>query len=264
MSIPKKIHYCWFGGKPLDSLALRCIESWKKHFPDYEIIKWDESNFDISSVKFMQEAYNDKKWAFVSDVARLLIIYEHGGIYFDTDVEVVASFDDILNCAVDGFMGVEATNAVATGLGFAAIKEAPIVKELLDIYKNIDYCDYRENLSAIACPIITTEYLRKFGYEPSNHVQQIQNFDIYPTEYFAPLDYYTAKLHKTRHTHSIHWYGASWLSKQQKDDLHKSQMLSAIIGKVAADNILGIQSCIKKEGIWKYLHKRIHKFIKIK
>ena len=93
--IPKVIHYCWFGGNPLPNIAVKCINSWKKYFPDYEIIEWNESNFDLFSCDYCREAYDAKKWAFVSDYARFKILYEHGGVYFDTDVEVIKSMDDI-------------------------------------------------------------------------------------------------------------------------------------------------------------------------
>ena len=127
--INKVIHYCWFGGQPLDSRGKKCLESWKKYFPNYEIIQWNENNFDVSRLDFMSQAYKDKKWAFVSDVARLLIVYENGGLYFDTDVEVIRSIDDLLEN--DAFFGFENDSFVATGLGFGAIKGQASVKAML-------------------------------------------------------------------------------------------------------------------------------------
>ena len=120
--IPKKIHYCWFGGNPLPALAKRCISSWKKYLPDYEIIEWNESNYDVHKIPYISEAYNAKKYAFVSDYARFDILYNHGGLYFDIDVEVLDSLDDIIK---DGpFMGIEQPKRghednifVAPGLG---------------------------------------------------------------------------------------------------------------------------------------------------
>ena len=202
--IPKIIHYCWFGRGQLDAKALKCIESWKKYFPDYEIIQWNEDNFDISSCDFMFKAYADKKWAFVSDVARLMIIYEHGGIYFDTDVEVIRPYDDIVTSDADGFIGLESTMQVASGLGFGAKKQTPFLKELLSVYNSLSYDDYKNDLSSIACTIITTSLMKEKGFSGTNQLQRVAGFDIYPIDYFSPIEYHTGKLRKTSNTHSIH------------------------------------------------------------
>ena len=114
MSIPKVIHYCWFGGNPLPKSAKKCIDSWKKYCPDYKIIRWDESNFDINCTPYCEKLYNEKRWAFLSDYARLKIIYENGGIYFDTDVELVKPLDDLLHNQC--FMGIDTTFLVSNGL----------------------------------------------------------------------------------------------------------------------------------------------------
>ena len=116
--LPKKIHYCWFGGNELPDLAIKCIESWKKYCPDYEIIEWNETNFDLECCDFVKEAYKAKKWAFVSDYARLKVVYDNGGIYLDTDVELVKSLDILLQEKC--YFGEETTGYVATGLGFGA------------------------------------------------------------------------------------------------------------------------------------------------
>ena len=261
MSIPKIIHYCWFGGAPLDDMAIRCIESWKRYFPDYEIIQWNEDNFDISSCEFMQKAYEDKKWAFVSDVARLKVVYEYGGIYFDTDVEVVAPYDDILSTEVEGFLGIESTLCVATGLGFGAEKHNRLLKDLISLYDEVVYDAYKGNLSEIACTILTTELLKQHGFVSEDKYQKVCGFDIYPTAYFSPIDYNTGKLQKKAETHSIHWYGASWLSEKEKVDIRKMQKLASVVGKTAADHIWGIVSCISKEGLWAYLQRRINKYL---
>ena len=118
--IPKKIHYCWFGGNPLPELAIKCLESWKKYCPDYEIIEWNETNFNLDSCEYVREAYQAKKWAFVSDYARLKVVYDNGGIYLDTDVELIKSLDRLLKNK--SFFGTETTGVVATGLGFGAEK----------------------------------------------------------------------------------------------------------------------------------------------
>ena len=136
--IPKKIHYVWVGGKEKPADIKRCMDTWKKHLRDYEIIEWNENNFDISQVEFMKDAYDDQKWAFVSDVARLILVYEHGGIYFDTDVEVVCSYDDIINEETKAFMGIEGDGLVNTGLGFGAEKGHPFLKRHIEQYKQLN------------------------------------------------------------------------------------------------------------------------------
>ena len=132
--IPKVIHYCWFGGNPLPELAIRYIDSWRQRCPDYEIKKWDETNFDVYSCDFVKEAYESKKWAFVSDYARLWIVFNYGGVYLDTDVELVKSLDELLDNKC--FLGAETTGQVNTGLGFGAEKNNVVVKLLLNEYNN--------------------------------------------------------------------------------------------------------------------------------
>ena len=131
--IPKKLHYCWFGGNEMPKQYKEWIDSWKKYCPDYEIIEWNESNYDITKNKYMYQAYQQKKWGFVPDYARLDIIYNHGGIYLDTDVEVRRNLDDLLY--QDGFVGFERDEFVNFGSGFGAIRGLPIIKELLDYYE---------------------------------------------------------------------------------------------------------------------------------
>jgi len=140
--IPKKIHYCWFGGNPLPQDALMCIESWKKYFPDYEIIEWNEKNFDMNSCDYIREAAENKKWAFVSDFARFKILYDFGGIYFDTDVEVVRNFDEII--AMGAFMGKEepqdsTTYVINPGLGMAAEQGNGFCLDVIEYYKTIHF-----------------------------------------------------------------------------------------------------------------------------
>ena len=133
----KKIHYCWFGGTEIPDKYKSWMESWERFCPDYEIIQWNEDNYDVSKNKYMFQAYSEKKWAFVPDYARLDIIYNHGGIYLDTDVEIIKNFDDLLY--TKGFAGFESNDYVAFGLGFGAMKNLPIIKELRDMYDDIEF-----------------------------------------------------------------------------------------------------------------------------
>lgn len=261
--IPKVIHYCWFGGNPLDDLSLKCIASWKKYFPDYEIIQWNENNFDVSQLEFMEKAYMDKKWAFVSDVARLLILYKYGGLYFDTDVEVISDYEDILCKDVEGFLGFEKTNAVSTGLGFGAMPNHPLIKELINVYKNLNYDQYADCLSQIACPILTTQLMEKYGYIAEDKMQECCGFVVYPSDYFSPIDYMNGKLLRTDRTHSIHWYNASWNEEETKEELVVARKFRRLFGIKMGDTVCGIISCIKKEGIINYISTRIKKLSKL-
>ena len=131
--IPKKIHYCWFGGNAKPDSVQKCINSWKRFCPDYEIIEWNESNFDIHCMPFVEQAIESKKYAFASDVARLMVVYENGGLYFDTDVEVVRNFDDLLENKA--FLGFENNEYVASGLGFGSEADVEFFKRHIDAYR---------------------------------------------------------------------------------------------------------------------------------
>ena len=145
MSIPKIIHYCWFGGGPISAESQKCMESWKKYCPDYKIMAWNEQNFDISTNRYAQQAYEAKKYAFVSDYVRLAVLYEYGGIYLDTDVELVRPLDELLE--LPGFMGFQTNNEVATGLGFGARKGNSVVQALLRDYDALDFLKLRVSLT---------------------------------------------------------------------------------------------------------------------
>lgn len=224
--IPKVIHYCWFGGKPLPEEALRCIESWREIMPDYEIKRWDESNFDVRSCLFASQAYDAEKYAFVSDFARFWILYRFGGIYFDTDVEVIKSFDDIiekgpfLGCERHAVKGSppQALN-VAPGLGMGCYPNHPFIKEMLDFYSDTLFLtpSGKHNLTTVVK--YTTEALVKRGLHNTSDIQCVDGIYIYPKEYFCPLDVGTKELTLTDRTYSIHYYSGSWMgfSKTLKD-----------------------------------------------
>ena len=221
--IPKVIHYCWFGRNPLPKLALKCIESWKKYFPDYEIKEWNEDNFDVNIIPYTAEAYKAKKYAFVSDYARFWILYKYGGLYFDTDVEVIKPMDDII--AKGPFMGCEnaakagATAAqlhVAPGLGLGVNPGLGLYGEILDDYKNSHFVDENGVFNLKTVVIRTTEVLEKYGFCNTPDIQCVDGIYIYPKEYFCPLDYYTRKLTITPNTYCIHWFDGSWIPRSEK------------------------------------------------
>jgi len=221
--IPKIIHYCWFGGNPLPASAQKCIASWRKYLPDYEIMEWNESNFDVNIIPYTAEAYKAKKYAFVSDYARFWILYKYGGLYFDTDVEVIKNMDDII--AKGPFMGCEneaktsATPAqlgVAPGLGLGVNPGLGLYGEILGIYKDKHYILPDGTFSRETVVTITTGLLCKYGLKNMSKVQDVAGVKIYPKEYFCPKDYRKGSLEITNCTVSIHHYDASWHSKWEK------------------------------------------------
>lgn len=218
MQIPKVIHYCWFGRNPLPESAVKCINSWKKYFPDYEIKEWNEDNFDVNIIPYTREAYEAKKYAFVSDYARMWILYHHGGLYFDTDVEVIKPMDDIV--ARGPFMGIEveatsgAAPLVAPGLGLGVTPGLDLYRNILDIYQNLHFLLEDGNFNMYAIVRITSDALSNNGMKATNDLQDVAGIWIYPRDYFNPLDDNTGKLIITDNTRSIHWYTKTWMKKQ--------------------------------------------------
>lgn len=221
--IPKIIHYCWFGGKPLPPLAEKCIASWIKYFPDYEIRRWDESNFDVNIIPYTQQAYEAKKFAFVSDYARFWILYNYGGVYFDTDVEVIKSFEDIIQRG--SFMGCENNYkkgmksyqlGVNPGLGIGAYTYHPFYKEILDFYSTLIFKRANGSFNTTTIVSYTTNLLCESGLKALPSVQVVADINIYPAEYFCPLNYNSGKILITSNTHSIHLYNASWHGWKEK------------------------------------------------
>ena len=216
--IPNKIHYCWFGRRPLPESAKRCIASWRRFLPGYEIIEWNEDNFDVNAIPYTAEAYSAGKYAFVSDYARFRILYDQGGIYFDTDVEVIRPMDAVI--ASGPFLGFEINpckewpdGAVAPGLGMGAVPAMPFYKKVLDYYGGAHFIlpDGTQN-TAFAVVGITTAELIRAGLSSVQGVQHVAGIDIYPADYFNPLEDATGHLRKTPNTLTIHWFTKSWMS----------------------------------------------------
>ena len=221
MSIPKIIHYCWFGGKPKPPLAQKCIKSWKKYCPDYEIREWNEGNFDINTAPlYVRQAYEAGRWAFVTDYVRLKALLEMGGVYMDTDVEVVKPLDPYLHH--QAFAGFEHPRRVQTGL-MACEKDFPLFRVFLAHYDTALF--YRPDGSQD----ITTnvEVLTKLcldrGMECNDRYQVIEGLALYPREVFCPVDYDTEKLHRTRKTVVIHWFASSWHTEEELQQLRKEK-----------------------------------------
>lgn len=209
--IEKKIHYCWFGRGEKPKKAKKCIESWKKYCPDYEIIEWNEDNFDIAAYPYAAYCYENKKYAFLSDFVRLIAVYENGGIYFDTDVELLRSPDEMLT--YEAFFGFETEAFVATGLGFGAQKGHETVKAMLELYLNLQP-DKNGSYPIIVCPQLNTRALVSLGLEPNGQRQNVAGAEILPADFLNPYDDPTGRLVKTKNTLSVHWYSKSWMSKK--------------------------------------------------
>ena len=206
--IPKKIHYCWFGGNPIPEEFQKYLENWKKFCPDYEIIRWDESSYDLNKNAYVREAFRQKKWAFLTDYVRLDVVYQEGGIYLDTDVELLRSLDDLL--VYPCFMGMEQVGTVATGLGFGAEAGHPFLLENKRVYEESSFTDNTGAFKPEICVKITTRLLRDMGLKDENCVQDVGGVWVFPVDYFCPLKMGTNKLIITQNTYSIHHYAASW------------------------------------------------------
>ncbi len=214
--IPKKIHYCWFGRNPLPDLAKKCIESWKKYCPDYEIIEWNENNFDINYCDYVKEAYETKKWAFVADVARLYVLVNYGGIYMDTDMELIGIIDNLLDC--EAFSGFESNSAIAAGI-MGCKKENLFFKELLEDYCKTKFIqkDGGFNLTTNVNRI-TKKFLKK-GLKLNNKLQIVNGFTLFPKDYFYPKDPISFETKITKNSLSIHHYDGSWLDEEGKEQI---------------------------------------------
>ena len=218
--IPKIIHYCWFGRNPLPELAQKCIDSWKKYLPDYEIKEWNEDNFDVNIIPYTAEAYAQKKYAFVSDYARFWILYKYGGIYFDTDVEVIRPIDDII--ARGNFMGFETDSnymnsgaSVNPGLGLGVSPGLGLVKKMLDCYEGKHFVCEANVRNQITVVDICTKVLMESGLQNVVGIQKVEGeCYVYPSEYFCPVNVTTGRIHVEKNTRTIHHFAGTWMDKK--------------------------------------------------
>lgn len=238
--IPKVIHYCWFGGTEIPAHDQECINSWKKYCPDYEIVRWDESNYDYTKNQYMKEAYEAKKWGFVPDFARLDIIYEHGGIYLDTDVEITRNIDDLLENKA--YMGFEAEGEVVNpGLGFGAEKHFPLYKKMMEgIYEKRKFKVGEGDYDTKPSPMLNVEFLLEHGLRRNNQMQLIEGLRIYPSDWFCPIDTNSAVFNPTENTHSIHHFHASWLTPEEKKARLLTQYFVKRYGRKRGEKISNI------------------------
>lgn len=236
--IPKTIHYCWFGGKPLPSLAQKCLSSWKQIFPDFEIREWNESNFDLEQNDYVKFCYSHKLWAFLSDYVRLAVIYEYGGLYFDTDVEALRFPSEIISFSA--WFGFESKNYINTGLGFAAEPHHPSVRAMLEVYESRSILfldeDFKRRGHLTGCPKLNTEALIPFGLVTNGYRQTVLGAEILPIDYLCPFNDITGQLKKTENTISIHWFSKSPHSKMSKLRSRFSRPLHRIIDLINSFN----------------------------
>lgn len=227
--IPKIIHYIWFGRNPKPELALKCIESWKKYCPDYEIIEWNEDNFDLNTAPlYVRQAYEAKKWAFVSDYVRLWAMIEHGGIYMDIDVEVLRPLDEFL--VHQAFSGFEDPESIPTGI-MACEKGFPLFTELMHYYDDASFLNDDGSPNLTTNVKIITQMCLERGLVLNGQYQQIQGFALYPSDVFCPFSYATGRLKKTKRTATIHWFSGSWYSEHR----NKWKKVERLVNRVTED-----------------------------
>lgn len=248
--IPKIIHYCWFGKGELPPLAQKCIESWKKFMPDYEIKRWDEDNYDIKKNQYISQAYDARKYAFVSDYARFDVLYTYGGIYLDTDVEVIKDLTPIIEQGA--YAGVEQMGGIASGLGMAAPPAMEIYKEILDSYEKDNFINQDGKMNLETVVIRVSDIFRKHGFiEGNNTIQEIKGIKIYPMEYFCPMCQETGKITITENTYCIHHYASSWMPKHIRTASKLRKWLSRVMGSNT------INTLISKLGLRKWKDKQM-------
>lgn len=212
--IPKIIHYCWFGGNPLPPLTVKCIASWKQYLPEYEIIEWNEQNFPIDDFIFAQQALENRKFAFISDVCRLYALDLMGGIYMDTDVEVLKPLDDFL--PLTAFSGFENDDFVPTGI-MGSEKGGQWVKELLRYYDNKPFVNANGALEMTSNTYIITQMMKAKGFVMNNKFQETSGYvTFYPNDYFCPKSYKTGSIDLTENSYCIHHFAKSWIPKHKR------------------------------------------------
>lgn len=229
VKIPKIIHYCWFGKGNKPSIIKKCIKSWHKFCPDYHIIEWNESNFDVESNIYCKTAYEAKKWAFLSDYVRLKVLYEYGGIYMDTDVELIRPLEHFLiyNC----FLGFQHEKYVSNGLVTGVIPGHPFIARNLEIYENKSFMTESDSKKHVVCQEYTTKILEEnYGLKLpcDGKIQILDDIVVFPPEYFCPYDHRTFTMNKTKNTVAIHHFASSWWDRERKRKYNKAKRMQRL------------------------------------
>ena len=256
----KIIHYCWFGEKKLPRSVQKCIKTWKKFLPDYEIKEWNESNFDINSCPFVKEAYENKKWAFVSDYARIYALYQEGGIYFDTDMKITKDISDIVDKNM--FLGYEDSGYVGTAVIGVAETHNKYIKEILEFYNELEHFNI-DVIYNYANPVIITKILKKYESSVDDDGITIFNDDvyIYPRDYFYPLSYNYAERVFTDNTCMIHLFNATWTNKQERRTINIYRKFGPRLGRYINTIIDGCKNCVHS---LKELMLKFYKYVRLK
>lgn len=228
-NIPKIIHYCWFGKKEKPIMIKKCIKSWKENLSEYEIKEWNEDNFDININSFVRQAYEKGKFAFVSDYVRVFALYNYGGIYMDTDVEVYKSFDyEILNN--DSFWGFEEKNFIATST-IGAKKGNKLIKKFIDSYENRNFIGSDGEIDTLTNVFIVSNMLKELGIKLDGTYQKIDGIaTIYPQQYFSPYDYINCYSKENNNTYTIHHFYKSWLPLNIRIKGYIKKYIAKLIG----------------------------------
>lgn len=228
-SIPKIIHYCWFGKNEKPDIVKKCIDSWKRNLKEYKIIEWNEENFNIEENLFVKQAYEAKKFAFVSDYVRVNALYNYGGIYLDTDVEVIKEFsDDMLS--QESFWGFEEKNYIATST-IGSKKGNILIKKFLDQYNDMTFIDNEGNFDLSTNVCLISNMMKELGFELNGEFQKIHSIaTIYPQEYFSPYDYINCYLKSSKNTYTVHHFYKSWLPLDARIKGKIKKILANIIG----------------------------------
>lgn len=211
--IPQRIHYCWFGRGKMSKLQKKCINSWEKFCPDYEVILWNEDNFDINSNIYTKQAYQEKRYAFVSDYARLFVLYNYGGLYFDTDVEIIKPIDRLLDN--EAFTAFECDVAVGAGV-MGCLKGNALFKEFLDSYKDRTFITDNNTHNTEVIGKGMTKIFINHGLVPNGLKQSVSNCIIYPRTFFYPINVINKNQYFSEDTCIIHYFEGSWFPEEYK------------------------------------------------
>lgn len=250
--IPKKIHFCWMSGEEYPELIQKCINSWKEKLPDYDIKCWNTENFNVNICRYTREAFQVKKYAFVSDYIRLYALYHEGGIYLDSDIEVLKSFDDLLENKA--FTGFEKNNSRVAAWLFGSVKGNPIFKEFLAYYAERPFILPDGSYDLTPNPFPITETCVKHGLVLDGNKQQLDFITIYPKDYFCPYNRATEELNITENTYTIHYFNGAWIDDEKKKIIAKRKQIVQKYGKLIGYVYYGF-GVIKHEGIKQFVRE---------
>ncbi len=234
--IPKIIHFCWLSGEPYPDLVKKCMQSWNRYLPDYKIMIWTTENFDVDICPYTREAFDKKKYAFVSDYVRLYALYEFGGIYLDSDIEVLRNFDSLLNNIA--FSGFESSDRIAAWI-FGSEARNPLFEELLKYYDGRHFL-HNGKMDLTPNPIPITNCLKKHGLQMNNKIQELDLIKIYPIDYFATKDLETGKVVITENSYTIHHFNGAWMDDELRRYQEKRREVNKCLKKYIPDSISSV------------------------